>query len=324
MRTRMLCFLTAALLATTPTIAFPALAPYSQDFESMSQADPNALSADGWQVFGNAYSSTFTYLYGYGPFPAPNPGGGFSAVDAGQGGAAQGLQQLSVYSDYNNTGQGSGQWIESNVYREQTVGAGDVGRRWRFRFDAKLGNLVTPTTAAGFIKTLNPAAGFALTNFIQADMTNIPATWSTYSVEIDITPLLVGQLLQIGFVNTTTNYVGSGVFYDNLSFEDITGLDAPSGARPAVFELRAPSPNPSPGAARIEYSLAREGDVELAVLDVAGRRVTTLVSGARPAGPHATVWDGRDASGRRAAPGVYRALLRTADGVRTRTLVLTR
>ena len=323
MRTRTFVFLTAALLATTPATGLAALVPYSQDFESMVQADPAALSSDGWKVFGNAYSTTFTYLYGYGPFPAPNPGAGFCAVDAGQGGPAQGAQQLSVYSDYNNTGQGSGQWIEANVYREQTIAAGDVGRRWRFRFDAKLGNLVTPTTAAGFIKTLDPAAGFALTNFIQADMTNIPATWSTYSVEIEITPALAGQLLQIGFVNTTTNYVGSGVFYDNLAFEDITGLDAPGGSRPAVFELRAPSPNPSTGPARIEYSLSRAGDAELSVYDVAGRHVATLASGEQVAGAHVAVWDGRDAGGRRVAPGVYRALLRTAEGVRARTLVLT-
>ena len=211
--------LAATLLFLLPATSKADLLTYSQDFESLGAADPAALSGDGWVVFGNVFSPDHSvYYYGYGTFPAPNPGGGFSAIATGQGGAAQGAQQLSIYSDYNNADHANGNLIESNVFKEQTVGAGDAGATWTFTFDGKLGNLGGSTTALAFIKTLNPAAGYATTNFITLDTTHFPNAWGTYSLSITIDPSLVGQILQFGFANTATHYEGSGMFYDNISF----------------------------------------------------------------------------------------------------------
>lgn len=219
MRLRATSAIAAAFLFLAPAVGHAALATYTQNFESLSISDANALANDGWLVYGNVFSPDHaTYYYGYGPFPAPNPGGGFSAIVSGQGGATQGAQQLSIYSDYNNADHAAGNLIESNVYHEQPVAAGDVGTTWTFRFDAKLGNLVSPTTAIAFIKTLNPAAGYAQTNFLTLDMSAIPTSWGTYSISIPIDASLVGQVLQFGFANTATHYNGSGVFYDNISF----------------------------------------------------------------------------------------------------------
>jgi len=219
MRTRATTFLAATFLCLAPIQSRAALNVYIQDFESLVQADPAALSNDGWWVFGNVFSPDHSaYYYGYGPFPAPNPGGGFSAIVTGEGGGGQGAQQLNIYSDYNNGDHANGNLIEANVYHEQTIGAGDVGKTVVFMFDAKRGNLVAPTTAAAFIKTLNPMAGYATTHFVTADMTSIPQTWDTYSVSLAIDAGLVGQLLQFGFMSTATNYAGSGVFYDNIQF----------------------------------------------------------------------------------------------------------
>jgi hypothetical protein len=216
---RATAFLAAAFLLLVPVASHAALANYLQNFEGLVQADPAALSGDGWLVYGNVFSPDHsTWYYGYGAFPAPNPGAGFCAIVTGEGGAPQGLQQLNVYSDYNNGDHANGNQIESNVFREQTVGVEDVGHLWVFEFDAKRGNLEAPTTALAFIKTLNPNAGWAMTNFITTDMTAIPTTWGTYSVSILVDASLVGQILQIGFANTATLYKGSGVFYDNISF----------------------------------------------------------------------------------------------------------
>jgi hypothetical protein len=313
-----------ALLLSFPVAGQAAIGAYTQNFENLVQADPNALSSDGWLVFGNVFSSTMTYLYGYGPFPAPNPGAGFCAIDAGQGGTEQGVQQLSVYSDYNNLDHAQGRWIESNVYREQTIAAGDVGSRWKFQFDAKLGNLVSPTQAVAFIKTLNPAAGFAITNFITVDTDVLPTTWSTYSVTIDIAPALVGQLLQIGFSNTTTQYAGSGVFYDNITWQSLGSVDVPPPATTARLELDPPAPNPCAGSSRLDFSLPAAGRADVSIYDVLGRHVVTVARGDLPAGAQAVIWDGRNADGLRAAPGVYRVVLRTESETRTRTLILTR
>ena len=53
--------------------------------------------------------------------------------------------------------------------------------------------------------------------------------------------------------------------------------------------------------------------VDLSVYDVRGRLVRTLSHGVMAAGPNETVWDGRDAQGRRVASGVYFYRLKAGD-----------
>ena len=197
---------------------------YSQDFESLDAGSSTALGDDGWLVGANVFDMSGNFQYNYFAFPAPNGGPAFSAIATGEGGPAQGDQQLSVYSDYNNADHGNGLLIEANVFREYTVGAADVGTTQTFSFDAKLGNLEGDSTAQAFIKTIDPDNGFAQTNFVTADMTNTPSTWTGYSLELDIDASLEGQLFQIGFLNVATDFEGSGVFYDNVNL-----VPAPSG-----------------------------------------------------------------------------------------------
>jgi hypothetical protein len=218
MKTLANVFLAAGIICAAAT-AF-ALTPYSQDFENLVQSDPAALANDGWLVYGNVFGPDWGYWYGYGSFPAPNQGNAFCSIVANEGGAEQGLQQLVIFSDYNNANHGDGAWIEANVFHEQPVGPGHVGQTWTFEFDAKRGNIEGQTTAKAFIKTLDPNQGWATTNFIWIDMTNVPATWGTYSVQITIDPSLENQLLQFGFLSTATLYQGSGIFYDNVEFHE--------------------------------------------------------------------------------------------------------
>jgi hypothetical protein len=78
--------------------------------------------------------------------------------------------------------------------------------------------------------------------------------------------------------------------------------------------LRRNAPNPFNPVTTIRYELARTGRVDLVVLDVSGREVRRLIDGATiPAGRRTAVWDGRDASGRDAAAGLYFYRLTTED-----------
>lgn len=216
MKSKFMTLIAAAALISLLATSAMAITPYSEDFESLDASNPAALGDAGWLIFANVFAPDFSYLYGYGVFPAPNDGGGFCVVATGEGGAAQGEQQLNVFSDYNNEDHANGNWIEANVFQEMSIDAENVGENWIFEFDAKLGNLEGQTTAIAFIKTLDPNNGFATTNFITADMTAISTTWGSYGLSLEIDAGLVGQLFQIGFSSTATNYEGSGVFYDNV------------------------------------------------------------------------------------------------------------
>ncbi len=189
---------------------------YATDFEGYAMVD-GQLAADGWLVYGNIFDPAGNYLWGHGPWAAPNNIGNWCDIVQMEGGPAQDLQQLVMYSDYANGdhGNGSGNLIESNLFQEQPIPAGASGL-WSFTFDAKMGNLGGNSTAAAFIKILDPNAGWSTTLY-DIDMTNTPATWTDYTITVDVTGL-DGQILQFGFMSTCANYEPSGVFYDNVVF----------------------------------------------------------------------------------------------------------
>ncbi len=83
--------------------------------------------------------------------------------------------------------------------------------------------------------------------------------------------------------------------------------------------LERPFPNPSEGSVSAVYELAAEAEVELALYDLAGRRVRLLEVGRRAAGRHAVEIDTAGLSA-----GVYLLRLSTPDGEAQRRLVVER
>ncbi len=71
------------------------------------------------------------------------------------------------------------------------------------------------------------------------------------------------------------------------------------------FTWSGPVPSPFRDATAVAFALPHPTPTRLEVFDVSGRRVATLVDRILPAGRHAATWDGRDASGRRTATGMY-------------------
>jgi hypothetical protein len=86
---------------------------------------------------------------------------------------------------------------------------------------------------------------------------------------------------------------------------EVTDTGVSDGAVAYRYELTQNRPNPFNPTTTIGYSLAADGHAFLAVYDVAGRLVRTLVDEIRPAGRHAVVWNGTDDSGRDVATGLY-------------------
>jgi hypothetical protein len=81
------------------------------------------------------------------------------------------------------------------------------------------------------------------------------------------------------------------------------------------------APNPIRGRAHISLVLPRQQSLDIAVRDVLGRRVRTILRGQLPAGQHRFEWDGSDDAGSRAPNGVYQ-LVCTGPGPATATKLL--
>jgi hypothetical protein len=95
--------------------------------------------------------------------------------------------------------------------------------------------------------------------------------------------------------------------------------DAPPAARSFLADAR---PNPFNPTTAIGYTVAAAGFAEIAVYDVRGKLVRTLLSGRVVAGYDEVVWDGRDDSGNRVASGVYLYQLRAGNVVETKKMVM--
>ena len=83
-------------------------------------------------------------------------------------------------------------------------------------------------------------------------------------------------------------------------------------------------PNPFASGTELAFTLARDGEAALVVHDLSGRVVKTLASGHFPGGTNRVRWDGTGEDGGAVPAGVYFYRLTTAEGVRTRRMVMIR
>lgn len=116
----------------------------------------------------------------------------------------------------------------------------------------------------------------------------------------------------------------TGVAYSELFRLVVDGPSAVEDTAPAWQPcFRRIYPNPFNPVVTIEYQLPQATTVELALYDLRGRRVLTLVDGeVLNAGLHEAAWKGRDATGQVVAAGVYLCRLKTSSGIRHRRLTL--
>jgi len=121
----------------------------------------------------------------------------------------------------------------------------------------------------------------------------------------------------------TANYTPSTVSV--LLNARTTGVGPTPSDPPRTFQLLASRPNPSQGTSEIRFLLPSACTVDVALFDLAGRKVRSLVSG-EPSTPgeHSIRWDGRDGSGAPVRGGVYLVQVRAGRDVGVRKLVVLR
>lgn len=122
---------------------------------------------------------------------------------------------------------------------------------------------------------------------------------------------------------------GPDVVLAGLALYQVSGGGGPQGAGqarciPRSTSLLPPRPNPATGSAEIGYHLSGPSRISLAVYDVLGRRVRSLVEGSRLGGAYSEVWDGRDECGLRVRSGVYFVRLQAGGVSAVQKLVLSR
>lgn len=122
---------------------------------------------------------------------------------------------------------------------------------------------------------------------------------------------------------------GGNTYYYKLADVDFNGrmqfhgpVSVTIGGMPEEYALMQNYPNPFNPNTTISFSLPEAGEVRLAVFNMLGQKIRTLVSGNLEAGGHSVLWDGMDANGRRVSSGVYVYKLQAGDFSHQKKLVL--
>jgi hypothetical protein len=91
---------------------------------------------------------------------------------------------------------------------------------------------------------------------------------------------------------------------------------------PQIFNLSHNYPNPFNPTTTIEYDLAISGSVDLAVYDLMGHRIRTLMYGNQKSGIKTIEWDATNDLGQSVSAGLYFYQLKTPQGIITKKMVL--
>ena len=254
----------------------------------------------GWTVFGNVYQENRGNTLPQFAFARRTPPG-----------AAKMYSTFVLGSD-------------SGMYQSFAASAGS---EWKFELyslnsceedpiDGTSDNVATAKIV--FLNGTGTEIGSAEQTVVNA--TSPKGTWTRHTV-VGRAPTGTAQVRPYILFISPSLLPGDACFIDDASFAPAVLTDAATTPRPLGFELGQNVPNPFRQGTTIDFSLSRPGLVELAVFDVAGRRVATLLEGPRSAGSYSASWDGKLTDGTVAASGIYQYRLKTSEGQTSRRMI---
>ncbi|MGD8627518.1 MAG: YCF48-related protein [bacterium] len=107
--------------------------------------------------------------------------------------------------------------------------------------------------------------------------------------------------------NLTQAFAADVVKMGVAALAELAGIDTTSsvpGRRGKALVAMA-RPNPFTAVTKISFALGSKSGVQVKVVNVEGRVISSLLDDELPAGPHEVAWQATDDSGRRVAPGIY-------------------
>jgi len=126
-----------------------------------------------------------------------------------------------------------------------------------------------------------------------------------------------------------TSFPTGKVWYDDFSVQKVnmvvSAIEPATNnlaLTPSEFELGNNYPNPFNPETIFEYRVPVSGRVHIAIFNVLGQKVRTLVDQDQVAGVHHVMWDGKDNAGNRLSTGMYFYQLRGDNALITKKMTM--
>jgi len=102
----------------------------------------------------------------------------------------------------------------------------------------------------------------------------------------------------------------------------VLGIGDEKAEIPNQFALHQNYPNPFNPTTQLRYDLPEQAFVKLAIYDLLGRQVTTLVSRVEEPGYRSVTWNGTDTMGKAVSAGMYLYVIKAGDYMQTKKMIL--
>jgi len=182
---------------------------------------------------------------------------------------------------------------------------------------------------------VNNATGEMNITWQAPEDTVLPVTGYKVYRKFDSGPFQMVASPQTPGYTETLSLLGTYCYYVRVNYLNVEGTPSDTLVVPfpyvgnddevipgLVTKLQKNYPNPFNPTTTISFSLAKAGKTSLAVYNLKGQLVTHLVNAEMDKGIHHIVWDGRDASNRGVASGIYFYRLISGNYVETKKMML--
>ena len=247
------------------------------------------------------------------------------------------------------SGDGPGGLINDNTYGLDLTGFGSVGswgemsappadpdgNRWRFtdipgHTEIVAAGQLYPYDFRGF-SSLSQVDTFAIRiDGARVESSGVLVSWpndlNTYGSSWKLYSRTGSVLAEVANMTTTTSYnfeaTGSTINFViikvGLSTTDVRLVD---NGIPSVFQLEQNYPNPFNPSTKINYAVKKLSHVRIAVYNLLGQEIATLVNGELAAGRYTINWNGIDSKGRSLSTGIYIYRMTTGNFTETKKMM---
>ena len=191
------------------------------------------------------------------------------------------------------------------------------------------------TSISGAIESGDEIAAYAdgeivgATKVIDPDGVTVISAWGGYNqYGLELPGYMEGDEIELRVWKHTTGeelYVSTdleGAYYGMTPLTSGSATVYNVSAVPEEYVLSQNYPNPFNPSTKVEYSVPASGYITVAIYDVTGRLVETLIDGVVESGYHSVVWDGRDRSGHTVSAGLYIYSLKGDHIALTRKMIM--
>jgi hypothetical protein len=225
----------------------------------------------------------------------------------------------SSYDDYVNSGMNFASWNDPETPEDEAFGT-FMTIAYQFFAHAETSGMGYRTPAKRMMELLEMFDGNMQGQY---DQQNNTAEADSFRATLMVTALSHAFLTDLRSEFEALNFPIRDATYEELMGR-LTGIAEKPGSRVAELALRQNHPNPFNPSTTISFTLPGRTRVTLAVYDVQGRLVRTLVDDMVGEGYQERSWDGKDAIGRPVGSGVYFYRLTAGDKTLAKKMVLIR